>query len=142
MQKIKRKGYYIIMIMCLILGLSGCNGSRTRENAGPEPEDWGSFTAERTDSYDGKYYAVQETEENMGIDYVKVSIYETENDEFVFSFTPARASDFWGICWESDTYNIWIQSADIGVLCYKYDNMQWNLDESAERPEDIISKWD
>lgn len=47
-----------------------------------------------------------------------------------------------GICWENDTYNIWTQSADIGIYCYKYENGQWERDESAIRPKYIISKYD
>lgn len=136
-----KKILYVIMVMCLLLSLSGCGGN-SRGNSENRTNSSDSFTTGTADSYDGKYYAIQETVENMGTDYIEVSIYNAENDEFVFSFTPARAGDFHGICWESDTYNIWIQSADVGVLCYKYDNMQWNLDESAERPEDIISKYD
>lgn len=58
------------------------------------------------------------------------------------SFQPARASDFWGICWEHDTYNIWIQSGDIGVLCYSYEDGKWELDTSAARPDYVVSKYD
>lgn len=67
---------------------------------------------------------------------------ETETDQLVSSFYPARARDFWGICWENDSYNIWTQSGDIGVYCYKYEEMQWKRDESAQRPDYIISKYD
>lgn len=64
------------------------------------------------------------------------------HDEAVFSFTPARASDFWGICWETDTYNIWIQSGDIGVICYAYADGNWEVDPTAIRPDSIVSKYD
>ena len=75
-----------------------------------------------------------------GFRYIKVSIYETKTQ--VDYFYPTRAWDFWGICWENDTYNIWIQSADIGIYCYKYEDDQWQKDASAERLEYIVSKYD
>lgn len=105
-------------------------------------ESRGSFTTDRTYSYDKKYYALQEVKDKSDTRMIEVSIYETETDSPVFSFYPARASDFWGICWENKTYNIWIQSGDIGVFCYKYENMQWLKDRSARRPAYIISKYD
>ncbi|MCM1039798.1 MAG: hypothetical protein NC434_10790 [Ruminococcus sp.] len=118
--------------------LSGC----ARETP---PESWGSFTADKTYSYDEKYYAVQKVGDDIygdGVQYIQVSIYEAETNTLVDSFYPARAWDFWGICWENDTYNIWTQSADIGIYCYKCEDMKWEKDESAERPAYIISKYD
>lgn len=103
---------------------------------------WGSFTAEKTYSYDKTFYAVQSVDEKEDVSYIVVDIYKTGNDEKIYSFSPARARDFWGICWEETTYNIWIQSADIGVLCYEYQDDCWNLNENAIRPEEIISKYD
>ncbi|MCM1262936.1 MAG: hypothetical protein NC313_09455 [Butyrivibrio sp.] len=103
----------------------------------------GSFTLDKVYSYDEKYYAIQEAEDTgSSFKYIKVSIYESETNSLIFSFYPARALDFWGICWENDTYNIWTQSADIGIYCYKYDDEQWEIDYSAQRPEYIISKYD
>lgn len=125
------------LFMCILLLFSGCTNETTAES-------WGSFTAHKTYSYDEKYYAVQTVEDDMydGFDYIKVSVYETETDTLVDYFYPARAWDFWGICWENDTYNIWTQSADIGIYCYKYVDMKWEKDISAERPEYIVSKYD
>lgn len=101
-------------------------------------EDWGSFTQDKTYSYDNAFYGVQLIEK----DEVIVDVYKTENDEKLYSFSPVRARDFWGICWESNTYNIWIQSADIGVLCYEFEENSWKLNENAARPKEIISKYD
>ena len=100
--------------------------------------NWGSFSSERTESYDQKYYA----EQTVADAKVIVTIYNNETAAEVFSFSPARSSDFWGICWESNSYNIWIQSGDVGVLCYEFDNEVWTINESAKRPSDIISKYD
>ena len=126
------------LFMCILLLLSGCTNEHSAES-------WGSFTPDKTYSYDEKYYAVQKVEDDIygnGVKYIKVNVYETETDDLVDCFYPARAWDFWGICWENDTYNIWTQSADIGIYCYKCEDMKWVRDESAERPEYIISKYD
>lgn len=58
------------------------------------------------------------------------------------TFEPARAADFWGVCWESDTYDIWIQLGDIGVRCYHYDKGKWTVAPNAVQPEYIFSNYD
>ena len=126
-------------VVCLFLALAvlltfvSCSNREIKV----DPQEWGSFSPNKTTSYDNKYYALQTVNDN---DYIVVTIYETKIDEEVYSFSPARAYDFWGICWESDTYNIWIQSSDIGDYCYKYDNDTWILDEEAEMPDYIITR--
>jgi hypothetical protein len=127
-----KKWISVLILVCLFF--TGCQNQRTAKN-------WGSFTAEKTYSYDQKYYAVQNAKETDGISFIDVVIYN-DNDEPVYTFTPARASDFWGICWEKDTYNIWIQSADIGVICYSFDNETWTKNNAATRPNYIVSKYD
>lgn len=129
-------------IFLLLLLLTGCRNIPEKEEV--QTDSWGSFTAEKTCSYDEKYYAIQEVEKSVdsGVNHIKVCIYETGTEEKVFEFYTERARDFWGICWESDTYNIWIQSGDTGVYCYRYEDERWIRDDSAERPEDIHSKYD
>jgi len=122
----------LCFILILLFILSGCT-------VAPQTEEWGSFSPDKTYSYDDKYYAIQSEDTDKNI---VVNIYNAQNDAVVFSFTPARASDFWGVCWENDTYNIWIQSADVGILCYKYEADKWELDETAVRPDYIESKYD
>ncbi len=122
----------VLLFVCLFF--VGCENQNYNEN-------WGSFTAEKTYSYDQKYYAIQNEKEIDGISFIDVVICNEKN-ESVYTFTPARASDFWGICWENDNYNIWIQSADIGVICYSYDNEIWTENNTAIRPDYIISKYD
>lgn len=130
---------FVIFIL-VILVVYGIGVTIAGKNFDDEAKNMGSFTFDRTSSYDDKYYAVSEKRE--GNDSITVSIYESENDTLVFSFETVRASDFWGIYWESSSYNIWIQSGDIGVICYSYENNQWKLNENAKRPDDIISKYD
>ena len=124
-----------ILIVLLVFILAGCGSVQANKN-------WGSFTPDKTFSYDNKYYALQTVEKREDASYIVVDIYLSETEEKIYSFSPARASDFWGICWESDTYNIWIQSADIGVLCYRFEDNIWKLDNGALRPEDIKPKYD
>lgn len=134
----------IVTIFLLLFLLIGCRDILEKDEV--QVDSWGSFTAEKTYSYDEKYYAIQEVEKiadsGSGVDHIKVCIYKTETGEKVFEFYTARARDFWGICWESDSYNIWIQSGDVGVYCYRYEDEQWIWDDSVERPEDIHSKYD
>lgn len=129
-----RKLLCIIFVLMLIM--TGC------DNTPIQTDDWGSFSPDKTQSYDNKYYAVQSIAETDNGNYIAVNIYTTRNDEFVFSFTPARSMDFWGICWENNTYNIWIQSSDIGTLCYKYVEDEWIIDNEAIKPDYIKTKYD
>ncbi|MDO5574858.1 MAG: hypothetical protein Q4G60_12865 [bacterium] len=126
-------------VVCfLIFAVIVCASSCTSKTGAPQ----NSFTFDKVYSYDKKYYALQSVEPSEAANMIKVSIYISDTDELIFDFVPARARDFWGICWESDTYNIWIQSGDIGVLCYVCQNETWILNENAERPKDILSKYD
>ena len=130
---IMKKGICLFFVLALIFTFVSCSNSEIKV----DPQEWGSFSPNKTISYDNKFYALQTVNEN---DYIVVTIYETETNERVYSFSPARALDFWGICWENDTYNIWVQSSDIGDYCYKYDNSTWTLDEDAEMPDYIITR--
>lgn len=106
-------------------------------------EEYCSFTPEDTYSYDGKLVAHQKVEKGANVKNIIVEIKDSQTGELVGSFSPARAWDFWGICWENDSYNIWTQSGDIGVYCWRYQDGVWECDFShPERPEYIISKYD
>ena len=111
---------------------------QVREDAAEyQLKEYGSFTAQRAYSYDRAYSAaVIESGDN-----VMIMIYDKDHYA-VSSFTPCRKSDFWGICWEKDNYNIWIQSGDIGVVCYSKKGDKWVLNSDAVRPDYIVSKYD
>lgn len=98
---------------------------------------YGSFTVDKTSSYDGKYYALISEDEQM----IVITLYSSDDNE-VFSFEPCRKLDFWGICWENDSYNLWIQSGDIGIKCYGMADEVWSINDDAIRPDYIISKYD
>jgi hypothetical protein len=128
------KRIFCFLVLSLVF-LTGCAYStyKTKQD---------SFTIGKTYSFDNAFYALQTVEEVDGTNHVTVTVFSSENDKAVFTFTPARASDFWGICWETDTYNIWIQSGDIGVICYAYADEKWEINPTAIRPESIVSKYD
>ena len=108
-----------------------------------DPEDYGSFTPEDTYSYDGKLLAHQKVVKMYNMKYMSVEITDSETGELVGSFYPARAWDFWGICWENDSYNIWIQSSDIGIYCYRYEDGEWVKDYfNHDIPDYIITRYD
>lgn len=90
-----KKAIALLMVFCSLILLASCT-SRDSD------EFWGSYTADKTYSYDYKCYAIQTVEDNMII----VMVYDSETNEKVDSFSPARSMDFWGICWEKDSYNI------------------------------------
>ncbi len=130
---VKRNALAVFAVLLMALVLCSCHNEYELVQG-----KWGSFTTERTESFDGKYYALQRKLESN----VKVTVYSSASDAEVFSFVPARARDFYGICWESDSYNIWVQSGDTGVFRYQFQNGEWAKTESAERPADIVSKYD
>lgn len=124
----------VILVLVTAVSLCACSGGTD--------ENWGSFTPDKTYSYDGKYYALQSVVEGEEAKMIRVSVYLADADQLVAEFEPARAWDFWGICWERDTYHIWTQSSDIGIHCYAYQDGAWTLDEDRERPSYILSRYD
>ena len=108
---------------------------------GSEPAFFlGSFAMDRTYSYDHRYYAEQVL--ILPNDYIGVNIFLTETDQRVAALIPARAFDFFGICWERDTYTFWIQSEDAGIYGYEYEDGQWRRNDTLARPDYIVDKND
>lgn len=127
------------LVCCLILlGLADCSSPQPSEY-----EFWGSFTNGPVISSDGLYRAEHAAtkQEGYNVSVIRVDVYDNNTNELLDSFIPARAMDFWGICWEEGTHRIWIQSADIGIYCYEFQDGSWVLNEGVERPESIVSKW-
>ena len=126
-----RKILSILLIITVVLTTCSC----TVTSASAPGTQYGSFTIKKTSSYDGKYYAFMTQNDQM----IVVNIYSNDDSE-VFTFKPCRKNDFWGICWENNSYNLWVQSGDIGTICYTMSNKVWSVDESAVRPDYIITK--
>jgi len=128
------------LILMMGLALAGCRGVRITYNrqsdSAQRREKYGSFSPDLTTSYDGRFYAVQQKvrPEGMSVDYIHVTVYDAEAEEVADSFLTERAWDFWGICWEQDSYDIWVQSGDIGTYCMKYEEGRWVRSEDHEEP--------
>lgn len=114
--------------------------TQVREDAEADHlKKYGSFTVNTAYSHDRRYYTVIN---DTGSD-ILIKIMNTKGDKKVAAtFSPCRKSDFQGICWEKDTYNLWVQSADIGTVCYSFRDGEWVEDPGAVRPEYIVSKYD
>ena len=128
-----RKILAVLLSLTAVLAVCSCSVI----SASVPGTEYGSFTIRKTASYDGKYYAFMTQDDQM----IVVNIC-TGDDEEVFTFNPCRKSDFWGICWENDSYNLWVQSGDLGIICYTMSDEVWSADDSAVRPDYIISKYD
>ena len=126
-----RKILSVLLSIVAVFIMCSC----TLVSASAPGTEYGSFTIEKTSSYDGKYYAYMTQHDDM----IVVNIYSADDEE-VFTFEPCRKWDFWGICWENDSYNLWVQSGDLGVLCYTMSDEVWSLDLDAVRPDYIVSK--
>lgn len=87
---------FLLLLICIVL--CGCQAEVSQA-------DWGSFSPQKTFSYDKAYYAEHEVVTVNDSRVIRVSIYNAE-DALVDTFEPARAADFWGVCWERDTYDI------------------------------------
>ena len=130
----------VCMMLLTLCFTTACTGilSRVASTETPQQLFWGSYTAEKTYSFDHKYCAIQSVENGM----IKVSVFLVSSGGLIDAFTPARSVDFWGICWERDTYTIWTQSADIGAYGYELHDGVWTRNESLREPDYIISRWD
>ena len=73
---------------------------------------------------------------------IRIDIYDNDTGELADSFIADRAFDFWGICWEEGTYNLWIQSGDVGTYCYEEIDGKWEENHDRPKPESIISRYD
>ena len=100
-------------------------------------DNYGSFTTETAFSYDRKYYA----QAKKSGDNIIVYVHTVGDNKIAGVFFPCRKVDFWGICWANDSYDLWVQSSDIGTVCYsRSDDGNWELNEGAVKPDYIIGR--
>ena len=97
---------------------------------------YGSFHIETISSFDGQLRLEIDDRTPMII----INVFNEKDNALIYSFEAVRKWDFGGVCFEKDTYNIWIQSSDIGTICYEYDDGVWRYNPRAIRPLYIISK--
>ena len=102
--------------------------------------EYGSFTCDKTYSYDGNYYAVF----NESFGPFEIDVYSS--DGYVNAIVPQSCFDdfnkgaFWGVCWENDSYNLWVQTKNGDTMCFSKIGDEWILNEDAVRPDYIICK--
>lgn len=97
---------------------------------------YGSFHTETVSSFDGQLRLEIEDKSPM----IVINVFHEKDNALLYSFEAVRKWDFWGVCFEKDNYNIWVQSSDTGTICYQYDDGEWRYNPSAVKPAYIISK--
>ena len=117
----------LTMLVAIVLSF-GTNNTADNEQAKNSV-----FKTETIYSADGRLRVDIDATEMM----VRLDIADAESGELLYSFSPVRRWDFWGICFEADTYNLWIKSGDVGILCYEYDGETWNYNPDAVMPDAI-----
>lgn len=85
-----------------------------------------------SDSYDGKYSVDLTSEDGEVI----VTVMSGANEVFVFS--AGEDSEFRGICWDKNNYDLWLQYKDGVLICYHMSDETWELDDGADKPDYIV----
>lgn len=125
----------LCLTIAMLLILTSCKeNNKTSQQASITEKQFEMFTTDMTPSYDNKYFAIMGVKSENDTFLAIINVFSDIGDA-VFSFTVGNIDNFFGICWERDTYNIWILSADKGMTCYEYNNEEWVLNESASLPE-------
>lgn len=123
-------------ILCLVLVVlflfCGC-GKQVEE-------DLGSFVKTKTESYDKEYNVSLNAYMKDGEQMTVLDIRRAGSD-YIYTFIQAgKTADFQGYCWENNSHNIWVQTADKGVTCYSLENGEWKENKAVEKPDYIITK--
>lgn len=130
----------IVVLMLTVVFSFGAGNSAPYTNEEVTSSDE-LFQLEMVQSFDGRLRVEINGESPMSRDespMIRVDVYDEESSEQLYSFEPVRCWDFWGVCFENDNYNIWIQSGDIGLVCYEYDGEIWRYNPNAVIPTYIL----
>ena len=95
--------------------------------------EFGSFTRDKTYSYDGKYYVAK-----FDPSFHEIDIYSSNG--YVDAIILPNPGDYYGVFWEKDSYNLWIQEENGDILCYNMADEKWSLNENAVKPDYIICR--
>lgn len=87
---------------------------------------------EGSDSYDGKYSVSLTTEDK------DVSIAVSSGSDEVFVFSAGSESEFRGVCWDKDSYDLWLQYQDGVLVCYSMNDGECELNSGAQKPDYIV----
>ena len=95
--------------------------------------EFGSFTRDETYSYDGKYYVAK-----FDPLFHEIGIYSSNG--YVDAIVLPNSGDYYGVCWENDSYNLWIQDKNGDTQCYSMVDEKWSINESAVKPDYIVGR--
>ena len=120
---IKTTVIILIILLLLVLAIGAClfytvvrwHYGTINSNIERYPEEF--------DSYDGKYIlkTLVEYDESVPVHYVNILIDDNTTGEEVLSIEKVyRVFDFHWAMWETDSYNFWLKSGDIGTSYYEY----------------------
>lgn len=85
-----------------------------------------------SDSYDGKYTVCLTSEDKE----VLITVLSGADEVFVFS--AGNESEFRGICWDKNSYDLWLQYKDGDLICYHMSDETWKVAHGAEKPDYIV----
>lgn len=85
-----------------------------------------------SDSFDGKYTAKITTEDR------EVSITVLSGSDEVFKIEAGKESDFRGLCWDKNSYDLWLQYQDGKLVCYHMADETWKAADGVEKPDYIV----
>ena len=73
-----------------------------------------------------------------------VQIIDNETDSIVSSFKPCGKGSFYGVCWENDKYNLWVQTDTSYLICYsmKESRWDWEINKNARKPDYIKGRYE
>lgn len=141
----KRKKLIILLLLALVIGaylfhtVVRWHYETINSNIERYPEEF--------DSYDGKYtlqtFVEEGKEGSSPIHYVNILIVDNTTGKEALSIEKVyRVFDFHWAMWETDSYNFWLKSGDIGTSYYEYqEDGVWEKNELTEYPyEDIIGR--
>lgn len=123
---------FVSFVVLIVLFLNGCAKS--------SDVDLGSFTMEKSYSYDEKYYVRQTTFKSDDDIVIALDIHRAADDAIVYSVLVGLQEEYQGYCWEKDSYRLWIQKVS-GVVSYVMSDFEreWLQDDAAILPEYIIT---
>lgn len=123
----------LILTMIVLLMITGCNSKNTAsDEVQITKEQAEMFTTDMTASFDSKYFAIMGASVEDDKTLAVVNIFSEMGDS-VYSFTAGNIDNFFGVCWEKDTYNLWILTSDNDAVCYKYADNKWVLDNNESK---------
>ena len=123
--------------LCLCLLLAGCaRAEDTRMYCSAS----GSFTGGECASWDGKYIARPYAGKGDGT--VSIEILEAETGIIAARVKTGHSPELFGICWDREGYDVYVQSADADVGVLRFKDGAWREETAAWVPDCILTSRD